>query len=119
MHCEGAKAVTGSTKIRVWDLMSGELLRELGTSDVAVWRVGFLKERIVAVFHKDQGIVLNASTSSHRRNFSVSLGMRLIWIHLGLGCIRSELSPRSGDPAKDNLTEMAIVLTGFIGWKKR
>ena len=66
MHCEGTKVVTGSTKIRVWDLMSGELLRELGTSDGAVWKVGFLEERVVTVFHRDQDIVLIVSTSSHR-----------------------------------------------------
>ena len=75
----------GSTEIRVWDLKSGELLRVLGTSNGAVWKVGFVEERVVAVFYKGRGVVLNVGTSSHCCDFVVPLGFGA---HPDLGCTR-------------------------------
>ena len=62
MQCDGSKIVSGGSDgaIKVWNLESGELERELVSSD-AVWKVGFVEGRIVGVFSQNKEVVVGVS----------------------------------------------------------
>ena len=46
--------------LKEWDCQSGELLRELATSD-AVWKVGYAGGRIAAMLSRDGKVELDVS----------------------------------------------------------
>jgi WD40 repeat protein len=65
MRCKGSRIVSGSSDgmVKLWDMESGELVKELTTSD-AVWKVGFLKEEILAVFSQSNRVTLGVSRTT-------------------------------------------------------
>ena len=62
MQGDGKKIVSGGSdgKVKEWDFGSGELLRELASSD-AVWEVGYAGERIAATLSRDGKVFLDVS----------------------------------------------------------
>ena len=65
MQCKESRIVSGSSDgmVKLWDMESGELVKELTTSD-AVWKVGFLKEEILAVFSQSNRVTLGVSRTT-------------------------------------------------------
>ncbi|TVY73487.1 F-box/WD repeat-containing protein, partial [Lachnellula suecica] len=63
LECLGSKIVTGGSEgvIKLWDLESGSLVKELANSDAA-WKVGFLGEgRIIALCSRNKEVILEVS----------------------------------------------------------
>lgn len=65
MECDalGQKVVTGSSdgSVKAWDLQTGLLVKEVLRSD-GVWAVGWVDGKVVAVFSKGGGVVVEVGT---------------------------------------------------------
>lgn len=62
VQSDGSKIVSGGSDgmVKEWDAQSGVLLRELVVAD-AIWKVGYVGRRIVAVFSQEGQVVLDVS----------------------------------------------------------
>jgi WD40 repeat protein len=64
LKCVGSKIVTGSSdgSVKLWDLDTGSLLKELASSDAA-WQVDVLGDKIIALVSRKGEVILEVSNN--------------------------------------------------------
>lgn len=58
LECDGIRILTGGSllsggSVRIWDFETGGLIRELVSGVDAVWRGGFIDDKVAAAYCKD------------------------------------------------------------------